>query len=214
MLSLQYHPSPRAAFTLIEMLVVIAIISTLASMLSPALRNAYDMGLNTSCKNNEHQLYFLMHQYLEDNNGTLPSAYMQIAPTDTSKLNSWITPMAFYAGMITENTRTKYHSWAWSNKNPSSPSFCGILRCPADSTIGSDNIYYANYGFAGGMATNTTPVSLDYAKPSRIISPSKVCMVSDCYRNGEKADNTKKLFVPSVYERGTGKYGGSDSAIH
>ena len=43
-------------FTLIEMLVVIAVIGILAAMLLPAISKAHQMGLQVQCLNNEKQI--------------------------------------------------------------------------------------------------------------------------------------------------------------
>ncbi len=59
----------RKAFTLIEMLVVIAIISILASMLTPALQNAIGQGKATVCMNNLKQCSQTMVMYSDDFNG-------------------------------------------------------------------------------------------------------------------------------------------------
>jgi len=49
------HAALKTAFTLIEMLVVIAIISILASLLMPSLDNAIKMGRSAVCSNNQRQ---------------------------------------------------------------------------------------------------------------------------------------------------------------
>lgn len=59
----------RRKFTLIEMLVVIAIIGILASMLMPALTSAIEMARGTSCQNNLRQVGSAMLAYADDYNG-------------------------------------------------------------------------------------------------------------------------------------------------
>ena len=64
--------SQRQAFTLIEVLVVIAIIAILAALLLPALAKARERGLAIVCLNNTRQLAVACQIYTDEHNGMLP----------------------------------------------------------------------------------------------------------------------------------------------
>jgi prepilin-type N-terminal cleavage/methylation domain-containing protein len=60
------------AFTLIELIVVIAIIGILAALLLPVLTRAKEAARGTSCLNNLHQIGIGLQLYVQDNNNHLP----------------------------------------------------------------------------------------------------------------------------------------------
>ena len=62
-------------FTLVEMLVVIAVIGILAAMLLPALAKAKRRGLATKSINNNRQIGFAYESYVSDNQGWYPEVW-------------------------------------------------------------------------------------------------------------------------------------------
>ncbi len=62
----------KKAFTLVELLVVIAVIALLLSILIPALRLARDQAMRASCSNNIHQHLLALTIYSDEHEGRLP----------------------------------------------------------------------------------------------------------------------------------------------
>ena len=79
----------RLAFTLIQLLVVIAIIAILASMLLPALTKAKDRAMLATDLSNIKQIVLATHMFANDNNDYLPYPGWD----GTSKL-CWLTAPA------------------------------------------------------------------------------------------------------------------------
>jgi prepilin-type N-terminal cleavage/methylation domain-containing protein len=89
---MKLHRSPtrrqRRAFTLIELMVVIAIIIILAAMLLPSLSRAKDQANRVTCINNLKQLVYATHMYADDNEDQLPPR--RVNP------NTWIQRLKEY----------------------------------------------------------------------------------------------------------------------
>lgn len=77
----------KKLFTLIEMLVVIAIIGILASMLMPAMQNAVSQGRATSCANSMRQIGNTLFSYSMDYDGWIIAA----APDNNADLRWYVT---------------------------------------------------------------------------------------------------------------------------
>ena len=63
----------RAAFTLVELLVVVAIIAILAALLLPALSAAKQKALRAACTSNSKQMGVGLNIYAGDSSDYLPS---------------------------------------------------------------------------------------------------------------------------------------------
>jgi prepilin-type N-terminal cleavage/methylation domain-containing protein/prepilin-type processing-associated H-X9-DG protein len=66
------HPGLRPGFTLVELLVTMAIIAMLAALLVPAVGKVKDKARKTSCLNNLRQLGIAVAAYTANSSGHLP----------------------------------------------------------------------------------------------------------------------------------------------
>ncbi|MDD2706644.1 MAG: DUF1559 domain-containing protein [Verrucomicrobiae bacterium] len=114
-----------AGFTMVELLVTVVILSMLAALLSPALRNARESAKAIQCVNNLRQIDLALISYTNDNLGFLP-CYGNIATSVDDR--KWYNLIKRYLNC--PSSRTVIYSY---------------LRCPSepDLAIGT---YGANYG--------------------------------------------------------------------
>ena len=122
-----HNPIPpltaREGFTLIEVLVVMAIIAVLAALLLPALDKAKARGKRIACLNHLKQLALCSQMYAADNNGRLVENLPM--PQNT---NSWVTGNLRIPGDATNSVplqRAKFFPYGSQTE---------IYRCPADAS--------------------------------------------------------------------------------
>lgn len=108
----------RQAFTLVELLVVISIISLLIAMLLPALRQARAAGLATKCLSNQRQLFLPLLAYINDHRDHLPyNSRAEPVFGGGGNTSGWLNRMTF-VGVL-------------APYNPDAP---GIRSCPEVSS--------------------------------------------------------------------------------
>jgi prepilin-type N-terminal cleavage/methylation domain-containing protein len=117
----------RAAFTLVELLVVVAIIAVLASVLLPALSAARRRGIEAVCLSNLRQIGILFAYYAEDQNGMYPAAQDPVH-VDPSY---WLWMGRGFRGVL------EPYLGRVSEARPS------ILWCPADPSTEFEKTSYA-----------------------------------------------------------------------
>lgn len=168
--------SKNRNFTLIELLIVIAIIAILASMLLPALNKARDKAKEVKCLNNLKQIALSLANYGDDQKDYNPIY------NSASYGGSWaqILSLNKYVPKIVNNYSK------------------GIFACPFEtfnnSTRSSDNLdwYGTNYGL-NTCRNNTNSSYPNWSK--RFKNPENRCLVTDsnCYM-GTKSNMSKRHY--------------------
>lgn len=108
------------AFTLVELLIVIAIIAVLVSILLPAVSKARRSAMSVQCQSNLRQIYTGTLFYANDNRGYFPCA--------------WLNPPSSFGCANPVKLLTTYRAkGAWVASG-------AIWGCPADTTRGASYV--------------------------------------------------------------------------
>ena len=105
------HSKVRRAFTLVEMLVVIAIIGILISLLLPALSRARETARKLKCSSNLKNVALAMQAYEEVNAGYYPPS-INFPTYDANNSGDWFAKKLYYKRDGEMFTKTDYsHNW-------------------------------------------------------------------------------------------------------
>lgn len=119
-----------AGFTLVELLVVTAIVAMLAGILFPAFAQVREKGRRTQCLSNERQLGLAFIQYLQDSDERFPNG---VSPADGRP---------FWAGE------------GWAGQCFPYTKSAALLRCPDDPTpSGGPRNEAVSYGYNLNLVT-------------------------------------------------------------
>jgi prepilin-type N-terminal cleavage/methylation domain-containing protein len=166
------------AFTLIELLAVLAIIALLAAMLLPTLAQAKAQGKTTDCLSNLRQMGLSMSLYTADNENGFP--YTGAFYFDTALVDVW----AMLQPYLTTNRSLLVcladqggpFNIAWAREDPS------LELTPSQIPVPS------SYWYMPGFYNSDPPSSLPHARlMTEVTHPSQKLMIYCCALSGIKS---------------------------
>jgi prepilin-type N-terminal cleavage/methylation domain-containing protein len=154
------------AFTLAELLVVMAIIAILAALLLPTLATSKEQGKRTNCRSNLHQLVLALQMYAGDNKDNL------LPGTCDDGLD--------YPPVISDN------SWLLITHYSDNPLIIGCPGLPAPFVPGGYNYppygYVLGYNYLGGhplITPSSIPAALLWTSPEKGSDPASLVLFTD-----------------------------------
>lgn len=182
----QTSMSRKCAFTLVELLVVIATIAILSALLSPVLSGTKTKGQLTVCMNNLRQINLGVRMYADDSNDTAPAGN-EIKTNSPDAFSSYKELMKSYVALKGESSAREK-----------------LFACPADtfyfdyafttsprgyvpqSLCAQSNNDYSSYSFNAGNlnramfhGTNFTEPGIAGMKLTSIKHPSRTVLVAE-----------------------------------
>jgi prepilin-type N-terminal cleavage/methylation domain-containing protein/prepilin-type processing-associated H-X9-DG protein len=126
----------RSAFTLIELLLVMAIIGVLIGLILPAVQRVRDAGLRAQCANNLRQIGLAAHQY-HDAQQAFPPGMRWQRGRDPYLYMTWLTALLPYIEQqgLWASTQSAYQVSRSPFRNPPHVGLTIVVRtyvCPAD----------------------------------------------------------------------------------
>ena len=121
-------PRCRAAFTLIELMIVVAILALLMALLFPALSNSRARAKTIACVNNQRQIGVVIRAWTGDNNGN----FIGIGEPNSGARLHWVDQLTDKGYLGKKITVTKQHVDNRYGVGPTGGA--QILRCPSEAT--------------------------------------------------------------------------------
>ena len=186
-------PAKTGAFTLVELLVVIAVIAILAAMLLPALSRARSEADSTVCRNNLRQITLAISMYVDDYR-----AYPGMA-LSWRDLVDQLRPYTKASYPKENYGRQSQNTFVWLGPGT------GIYACPAYNRVrgffaisggGHGSYGYNEWGVSGGSGLGLSGRDLAQHGPSPVPVPtreSEVVDPSDMIAIGDAVLTTDRL---------------------
>ncbi len=181
----------KTGFSLVELLVVVAVIGILAALLLPVLSRAKDSGRSTACRNHLRQMGIALQLYAQDDKALYPH-YLGSAGSaygDTTGQRSRAAGLVYWSSNL-----RPYGMLAWTNRAFHCPGYTGEIAAPKwkDAADRAGSYAYNTYGVRTGNTTRGAfglgPIQYWQMAPrlyvpavsqSKIASPSEFLAMGD-----------------------------------
>ena len=180
-----------SAFTLVEILVVIGIITILIGLLLPALSRAREQAKTTQCLSNLHQLGEAVYIYAAENHGSLPPALNSITlcwDFDDSD------PHHIVPGIL------------WNGRTSAAVQQCPSYDGKGFGTRDPYSGYNYNTSYLGCGHGELTPLGNPHTIPAKLGSlhrPSETAMFGDAMSSGHPINGANKFMRAPILLSGT-----------
>ena len=134
------HTHPRQGFSLIELLVVVAIITILITMLLPAVQQAREAARRTQCKNNMMQIGVALQNYMMAFEVLPPGTQNLTGPIQSKEDGGyhmgWITQILPYIDQQNVYNQIDFTASVYDNRNlPVRSHMINTLTCPSGIVV-------------------------------------------------------------------------------
>jgi len=166
------------AFTLVELITVIAIVAILTSLILGGITRMNETSKSAKCSSNLRQLAQATFQYAQDNDGQVPPSVYNPDPTAGGG-STWSARLDPYLPKPIPG-----------NKSRESPYFCPSARRPGEWANSSPD-YTCNARHSGSSTAGAfvgqawTPVYPPQVRLAAIARPGKVIMFADSFHYGD-----------------------------